>query len=769
MSILSGTRRPFRKSVFFRILISLMSLTLIPIFFLGLTSYFVFYKSVASHTEEYDRLILSTMSEKIDRDLDEVREIMFRYALFLDIVQDDYGVTLEIIRELGGIAGTNDLIADIFIFYLDTDQVLTQQGIYYRETFFNKVYKYGDSAAEAFHSYLHEKNNFRVLGTSLLIQDGFIENHYVTILNSLPLGLPPKANMVTLIDEAFLESIIESIVFDGKDSNICIINSNLKPITGTIDEHLDKERLRANLLEQKNARQSGIYSFRIGNTAVFGTRSDVTDWHYLVFSPAKQISSKAASIRYITIWICAVLILICFLLAWAISMNLYTPIRDIVNTISNGSLKKQKPNPKTDELGYILEHMRYVTDRNKSLDSNAKLTEPAFRDHYLRSLILGIPNKIIGSSEVGYKLQWPYGKFSVLVVETSTDRKIVPSNYPGDTIAADFLRYLEEAINAGEGRFGVLTHIGKSRITILLNLQSEKFLDEWLIEIEPELERYAEKCQCAITFGVGGLCHAVSQINESYEEAIRVLQNRKIHAKVQILRFTRTALFSNLTTSAHYTVEKERQLTYEVLSGDYGKVEQTLNGIIADNVIGDATYDQLIVLFKRLMDTTSQILEKNNRLKQKLENTDLFASYQNGNPNNVDELRKRVLKVYEDLTLAALKTRRDQSNELKERLVSYIEENFDDPEISLERIADEFDLNAKYISRYFKENTGTKYLNYLNTARINRAKEILVTQKDMKILEISRGVGFYNVNTFISVFKKKEGVTPSAFRKLSTE
>ena len=39
------------------------------------------------------------MSEKIDRDLDDVKEILMRYALFLDVDQDDYERVLAVIRD----------------------------------------------------------------------------------------------------------------------------------------------------------------------------------------------------------------------------------------------------------------------------------------------------------------------------------------------------------------------------------------------------------------------------------------------------------------------------------------------------------------------------------------------------------------------------------------------------------------------------------------------------------------------------------------------
>jgi hypothetical protein len=99
MSNLFGKNGPFKRKVFYKLLISLISLTIIPIFFLGLTSYFVFYNSMVTQSEDYDRLLLRTISEKLDRDLEDVREIMYRYALFLDIDKDNHSRILNVVRE----------------------------------------------------------------------------------------------------------------------------------------------------------------------------------------------------------------------------------------------------------------------------------------------------------------------------------------------------------------------------------------------------------------------------------------------------------------------------------------------------------------------------------------------------------------------------------------------------------------------------------------------------------------------------------------------
>jgi AraC-like DNA-binding protein len=720
-----------------------------------------------AQSDEFDRLILSTLSEKIDRDLEEVKEILFRYALFLDIEQDNFGRLLGVVRELGGIAGTNDFIKDIFIYVIDSEQVLTQNGLYYADVFFDKVYRYVDTSGQRFHERLRQENSFYILSTAKVIQDGFIENRYLTIFNSVPIRENPRANLVVLIEEAYLYSIIDSTGFADNGDKIAIVNSSLELITGSVEETLDQDTLKVILTESVTENLTGVHSRRAGNVSVFSIRANVTDWHYLVFSQANQISKQAASIRNITIWICAVLTIISFLLTWVLSMNLYSPIREIVTTIQNAPVATQKPEIKIDEMSYILNHVKYVMERNKSLDNSMKQVEPAFRDHYLRSLILGIPNRMISDSESGVKLDWPYGTFAVVVVLISFREETIPAEYSRESMTDDFLCYLEEVLNTTEGMIGVITYIGKTQMTILVNLQTEHTLEPLLREIEPQIARYSEKYHCSITLGIGGFCNAMSQINGSYEEALKALRSRKLSARYQILYFNKRSEGQISKPTLNYPIEQERQLIYSSLSGNREKVAETINNIIANNLIDHITYNQLITLFDQFIGTASKILNKDKSIKLKLDEKELLNYHRYNKPESLAAMRQNVLDIYERITEAFCRKKKDKGEDLRERLIHYLQDNYRAPDLSLDSIASEFDLNPKYLSRYFKEQTGTKYLDYLNMIRIKHAKDLLVQNEKQKILEISKIVGFYNVNTFITVFKRIEGITPNAFRKLS--
>jgi AraC-like DNA-binding protein len=97
----------------------------------------------------------------------------------------------------------------------------------------------------------------------------------------------------------------------------------------------------------------------------------------------------------------------------------------------------------------------------------------------------------------------------------------------------------------------------------------------------------------------------------------------------------------------------------------------------------------------------------------------------------------------------------------------HIEENYKE-DIKLESISKIFYINMYYLSHQFKEITGFSFKEYLILQRMSRAKHLLFhTAHD--ITTVCTESGFNNVNHFIRIFKKLEGVTPYQYRKRVTE
>lgn len=111
-------------------------------------------------------------------------------------------------------------------------------------------------------------------------------------------------------------------------------------------------------------------------------------------------------------------------------------------------------------------------------------------------------------------------------------------------------------------------------------------------------------------------------------------------------------------------------------------------------------------------------------------------------------------------------TRNEAGAERMERLkrvIALIEDRYEEP-ISLGELAAVAQMSESYFCRYFKRITTKTPVEYINDYRISRAAALL-RQSDRKVMDIALDVGFGNLNYFNTVFRKRFGCTPSAFRR----
>jgi AraC-like DNA-binding protein len=96
-------------------------------------------------------------------------------------------------------------------------------------------------------------------------------------------------------------------------------------------------------------------------------------------------------------------------------------------------------------------------------------------------------------------------------------------------------------------------------------------------------------------------------------------------------------------------------------------------------------------------------------------------------------------------------------------ILTYIQQHYSE-KMSLPEIAQAFNLSAKYFSRYFKKNLNRSFVEHLNSYRIERAADLLLST-DLPIGQIALTVGFDNFSYFIKQFRWVHGCTPFQYRK----
>ncbi len=87
------------------------------------------------------------------------------------------------------------------------------------------------------------------------------------------------------------------------------------------------------------------------------------------------------------------------------------------------------------------------------------------------------------------------------------------------------------------------------------------------------------------------------------------------------------------------------------------------------------------------------------------------------------------------------------------------------PEMSLNHVADIFHINANYLGRIFKRETGKRFVDYLVNIRVEKAKALL-QRGDLEVQDIAHAVGYNQVKYFRMVFKKHTGMSATQWIKI---
>ncbi|GIO23759.1 AraC family transcriptional regulator [Oceanobacillus sp. J11TS1] len=97
------------------------------------------------------------------------------------------------------------------------------------------------------------------------------------------------------------------------------------------------------------------------------------------------------------------------------------------------------------------------------------------------------------------------------------------------------------------------------------------------------------------------------------------------------------------------------------------------------------------------------------------------------------------------------------------KITNYIKENYNQ-NLTIELIANKFNLSSAYLSRFFLKHMGMTVLGYINAIRLEKSYRDLLNT-DNSIIYIALENGFPNEKSFNRVFKSVYKVTPGQYRK----
>ena len=111
----------------------------------------------------------------------------------------------------------------------------------------------------------------------------------------------------------------------------------------------------------------------------------------------------------------------------------------------------------------------------------------------------------------------------------------------------------------------------------------------------------------------------------------------------------------------------------------------------------------------------------------------------------------------------AQKVRNNQTTDLLSRIRGYIQSEYGNPDLTLQSIANHFNINHCYLTSLYKDKYGINLYDYLIQVRMEKAAQLLKTT-DLKSYQIAELTGYNNSQYFSLSFKKYYGCTVTEYR-----
>ena len=253
----------------------------------------------------------------------------------------------------------------------------------------------------------------------------------------------------------------------------------------------------------------------------------------------------------------------------------------------------------------------------------------------------------------------------------------------------------------------------------------------------------------------------VDDINDlylSYRNAKKLTNNKFLFNRLEVasnLKIDNKNIDLNLSEKEIL----ENAYTY-VEIGQVDKLSESLN--ILENIIRAKSYNEnesKVLITKSLLDFEEKV-KKDYSLSAKDINIGEDIIDKIYKEENLQDLIQVLLK---ELSNVSKKISIDSNNSPIKRIVKYVETNYY-KDLKLETLSEIFNYNSAYLGKIFKSYTGESFNTYLDKRRIEEGKRLLV-EKNLKVYEVCKLIGYKNIDYFHSKFKKYVGVSPLNYKK----
>ncbi len=280
-----------------------------------------------------------------------------------------------------------------------------------------------------------------------------------------------------------------------------------------------------------------------------------------------------------------------------------------------------------------------------------------------------------------------------------------------------------------------------------------------LEEIRYTVKKYLK---ITISIGLGSIVGSMDKLRDSYRNALSALEYKLLIGSNRIIYIEDVE--PQTTENLVFDEAKEQMLISSIKFSSEEGIEKAVKILFKEISSAKASLKDYQLYFLEVLSSLSKL----SRIFQ-LDIGEILGIHSNVYAElykctTMDEISDWIRCICLKLNNSISNKMQNKTQMLLEKAKDYIDHNFSDDTLSLQKLADHLHISECYLSMIFKREANETFLKYLIKVRLDAAKELL-GNSDLQIAEIAEKAGYPDISYFSFFFKKNTGMSPREYRK----